>query len=495
MIRIHRRQFVLGPRTVAPYPDWIHRHLGPSLWLSACPELRAEWVDDADGAPWALLGHAVECRPEVAASPAGQIAGARSSQVPGLIDGWLGRWILLGADQVQLDAASRLGCLYGVDARGDCWASSSPPLLADRLWPEGPPAPDPRPLRYELGLTWYPAPATRLLGMSRLLASQVLDPRDGSVASRAIVPPLTPERGDEANRLRAGELMVTGLTRLAPLSDGPVHLFLSAGRDSRLALAMARRAGLDVACATRLAPRVGLGDRLLPPRLAALAGYPHRYLADRPSTIGAADLIARQTGGQLATGDAEPLARGARAELVGIGIGGWEPIGNPTRLNRAFDGRMPSPDEAARAILRLYGEPSDCSGLAPLRQWFAWAEATPVAHLDWRDRYTLEQPLGVMYSAKEQLYDVHRLIRVPVFNAGAINAAMLSLSEEHRRGRDHQTELIRWAAPQLLDLPVNPPDRHFGLGRALVRRARTPLATARMAHRSAIRVKRRLVGR
>jgi hypothetical protein len=494
VLLVHRRQFVLGPEPFAAHEDWISRRLGHDLWLSCCPELRVELATDAMGGPWALLGHAVETREDLA-DPAARIAATATAAVPGLLDGWMGRWVLLGADQVQMDASARLGILFGAAADGRCWVSSSPALLAGVLWPEGPPAPDARPLRYEVGIPWVPPPRSRYPGIRRLLASQALDPRSGVVAPRRLMPPIDTGRDDAQIIAEIARGLVTGLRRLGALSDRPLQLGLSAGRDSRLVLAMALRAGADVACFTRIAPRTPLGDRVVPPLLAARAGFPHTALTGRRRAADIGDLVERHSAGHLSAGDGQPLALGTRDALEGISIGGWGPIGNrfhyyPTLPLEVRDARV-----GARAILRTFAEPTGTSAERALSEYLEWVLATPEARLDWRDRFHIEQGLGGLIASKEQLYDVNRLVRFPIYNSALNHALMLSLTTGYRHARLHQEDLIRLVAPELMELPVNPPDRHFGVRRAVGRRVRYPMVTVRRARSSAIRRWRRLTAR
>lgn len=477
MIRIHRRQFVLGPEARPAGEDWVARALGPQLVLSLCPELNAAFPDDADGAPWALLGHAVDCRPWETRTPAEQVAGTPTERVPGRVEGWLGRWVLLGPRDVQLDAAGRLGVFHGRDGSGAVWCSSSPALLAQALWPGGPPERDPRVLRYQVGMAWFPGPSTRFPGMHRLLASQVLDPSSGAIAHRRLVVRPGPERGDAENFRLVEEHLATGVRRLASLQEEPLALGLSSGRDSRLVLAMACRAGVAVECVTRVAPRTPLGDRILPPQLAARAGMSHRFLDDSPNPLDVADVIARHTADHVSLGDGEPLARGPRGAMSGILIGGWEPVGNPSRTFPDLPETLDDLDLATDALMHVFRESPRGPAVVPIRAWLEWVVRTPEDGLGWRDRMIIEQAAGGLYSAKEQLYDVQRVVRLPVFNSATIHGLILSLSDDARRERAHQIELIRRARPELLELPWNPPDRHFGLGRALVRRVRHPRET------------------
>lgn len=76
-VKLHRRQFVVGPHPFCVSDDWLCRQLSPSTWVSYCPELRAGWATDADGTSWSLLGLAVQTR-EDTADPLDGITGVPS---------------------------------------------------------------------------------------------------------------------------------------------------------------------------------------------------------------------------------------------------------------------------------------------------------------------------------------------------------------------------------------------------------------------------------
>src|SRR5215216_6604145 len=56
---LHRRQFVLGPRSFSPVPDWITTYVPHAGYLHHCPELSVASAEDADGQVWYLLGLAI----------------------------------------------------------------------------------------------------------------------------------------------------------------------------------------------------------------------------------------------------------------------------------------------------------------------------------------------------------------------------------------------------------------------------------------------------
>ena len=166
-IQPHTRQFVIGPRCVEPSVSgidysWQTISLGPNLWLSHCPHLKVEACRDADGQPWWVLGLAISSW-NVGDTPSAAIARTSTAEVPALYPYWAGRWVLISADQLHLDASGLLGCFYGRDADQQVWVSSSPALLANLVLSGTDRTIDPRSLVYEQGISWFPPPRSRFL--------------------------------------------------------------------------------------------------------------------------------------------------------------------------------------------------------------------------------------------------------------------------------------------------------------------------------------------
>jgi hypothetical protein len=461
-MRLHRRQFVIGSEAFRPYADWHCRQLNTSTWISYCPELRASWTNDADGVPWVLLGLAMETlesRPE----PPSQIAQTASADIPELYPSWAGRWVLIGRDRVHMDASGLLGCFYGTTPDGKIWVSSSPALLAMILSPET----DPRQLRYQQGLSWFTPPYSRFVGINRLLPSQVLELKDGSIQPRSLMPPINPSLGyDETLELLKQSLM-TALKRLSQ-AESRLWLGLSAGVDSRLVLATAYCAKINIMPFTRISPRMSVADRLLPPQLAHELGYKHIFLRGQSkSKSDRLHFVAAHTVGHVSEGDALPFLRSVRDSLEGISIGGW-----CFGVGKAL-GRQSLPDSiddlktCTQQIAQAYNEPLASSAIAGIQDWLKWVQKTPQEHLDWRDRFYIEQRLAGWQSSKEQLYDLSKIERIPVINAARNYALMLGIEEHRRLEAKYQVELISRIAPQLSSYPCNPDEHYFGKLRAI----------------------------
>lgn len=467
MYSLHRRQFVVGSKPFT-LDHWCSKQLDPLTWISFCPELPVSLTTDAQGIPWCLVGRAVATI-EAQADPLTAITQTSSRDVASLYQSWAGRWVLIGQGQVHLDASGLLGCFYGVDQNGEGWCSSSPSLLTSILFPEVAPKTDPKTLKYRTGISWFIPPRSRFEGIRRLLPSQVLTIRDASLQPRALMPPINPSlEYNEALELLTS-CLVTGLKRLAE-QENQLWLGLSAGFDSRVVLAMARYAGIDLKTFTRLTPRMSLADRILPPQLAEQSGYEHFFLKKGKRNLELQHFATEHTSSHVSPGDAEPFITGVRSSLQGICLGG-QCFGVGKVLYRSFPEQISDPEETARHILHIKQEPLLSSTLTALQEWLEWVIQTPHEHLDWRDRFHIEQRLAGWQSSKEQLYDLDDVERFFLINSGRNYSLLLSLEEKRRLNSQHQVELLRRTVPQLLDYPINPNDRYFGIIRVIYRRS------------------------
>jgi len=463
--RVHRRQYVVGPEPFSPHPNWVCERLDETTWLSRCPELRTRLVDDRDGRRWALLGLAVDTRPDEA-TPEERIAATPTAEVPEARHCWAGRWTLLGDGQLHLDATGLLGCYYAHES-GRLWASSSPALMSKISGSADTDATAPRELEYAIGIGWLPPPQSQHPNVHRLLASQVLDLRSGVEARRLLPDDDTSLEGPE--RIEAVRIaMVTTLRRLAALGE-PLWLGLSGGHDSRTILALSMQAGIELRAFTRISPRMSVADRQLPEFLAADTGIEHTLFRGSDREASRERIAFEHTAGHVSSGDALPYFRAERAELDGIAIGGqtFEVFsGDHGPLARLAEPGDPEP--TALQIARAFREPMPSRACDGLTDWLRWSALHPEPNLDWRERFSLEQETGGWLASKEQLYDLDGVTRFPVFNAGCNYRMLLGPVFGPAPGSSIQLELIRRSFPELLKRPFNPPDLHFGW-RGLVR--------------------------
>lgn len=470
VLRPHRRQFVVGPCPCPVYEDWCRHLLGEGLWITHCPELRVGHSPDAEGCSWWLLGLAVETQADRLA-PLAAIGRSPTRQVPDLYPSWAGRWILIGQGQLHLDASGLLGCFYGQTRQGEKWASSSPALLISLLALEGQAGADPRSLQFETGISWYPPPHSRFAGIARLLPSQVLNLREGTVQPRSLMPPLIPSRSLDQALECIQHILVTTLKHL-PSIQSQLWLGLTAGYDSRLMMAMSRVAGIPVTTFTRIALRMSVADRLLPPQLARDCGYEHLFLRGSRHHPQRLPLVRLHSAGHVSEGDATPFVCGDRDRLQGLAFGGHGfAVASGFFQLRQLPATLADAETGARQLAQLFLEPVTSTATVGLRDWLTWVIQHPQPHLDWRDRFFIEQRQAGWLSAKEQVYDLADLERFPILNSAHLYSILLSVREDDRLDSKLQAALIQQVAPELCHHPFNPKDAEFGWHQVVLAKA------------------------
>lgn len=433
-MKLHGKQFVLGPRPVQATADWIHSFLPGTGYLSRCPGLRSQFVRDCDGVAWCLLGVALGTP-----DPATQVAATATGQVPSVYRSWSGRWVLIGGGQVHMDAAGLLGVYY----RGQ-WASSSAALLSQ----------DERPdcglLAPESEMDYFPPPLTRFSSLRRLLASQVWHV-DGRVSARRLLSDAPPRA--------YGTILDTIEEHLsnavcAAAGFGALCVPLTSGYDSRLVLAATVNAGLPARTYTQEYAEMTHADRVLPPRLAAALGLEHTFIEPAALDTQRYKLFDEHSSGHVMGTDREFIARHQwdwceetdmilRGGCFEVGRRGWFFLGCPS-----FEEQID-----VDAVLRSHREEDTCKRAA-LKEWARWLADHPEP-TDWRDRFYWEVRVGGWLSAVEHSLDLLPASRGCIANSHRFYELVLQLPDEVRASSQHHVDLIKRLAPRLGEFPYN----------------------------------------
>jgi hypothetical protein len=188
-------------------------------------------------------------------------------------------------------------------------------------------------------------------------------------------------------------------------------------------------------------------------------------------------------------------SRASATRWGGTLLGGWAfDVGKAT-LRDKLPASFADPQDGARILVRAHREQSPGIAIG-FEEWLACAQRTPQKNLDWRDRFYLEQRLAGWQSAKEQVYDMQALERIPIVNSGRIYAAMLGIDEPTRVSRQHQRDLVERLCPRLARFPGNPAPRDLGLHRAIAAKLRDdPVGLARIGLARGGELAGRLAGR
>ena len=465
---LHRRQFLLGP---VPFrrEGWLSRELTNGLVLSHCASLEVQTSVDGNGQEWTLLGFAAQTehdRPD----PIDALCGT-TDDVSNVTRTWTGRWILIGGDELRLDASGLLGCFYRTIESGPnsgLWMSSSVALLAGL--PGSPSAGSPQgEFGWAVGVDWFPPPQSRYPGIRSVLASQILKLNAGSVRTiRKSVPhPLQQNRSSDELAAVVERRLVTGIQNIARTSNGPLWIALTAGGDSRLVLAAAHAAGIEVRTFTHELPfhrwGHGLADRNLPPALAQEIGTEHALIEARARSDALVELWDTHTAGQSAEADRDLLARGQwdaiPAESTVIRAGLFEMAQNSEHDYLPPVDRDPAlMMKALDAYASHFGRALTDYQRIGLSEWVDWMLADPEPRIDWRDRFFHEQRVAGWLSSIEQGLDSTGRRSVQLANCTALIEELMTFDHDMRTMVEHHLLLIERMAPELLSHPVNPDD-------------------------------------
>jgi len=468
MTKLHQRQFLLGP-VATEREGWAYIRLKGGWVLSHCGSLEVGTTTDLIGREWTLLGLAVQTQqgePDpVAALQQG------FDNIADITRTWTGRWLLIGEEEIHLDASGLLACFYRkIDSGSNAgaWVSSSVALLAD-IPGSPPPGTAQAELSYAVGIDWFPPPRSRYPGIRRVLASQTLVLSNGDVRPkrRLTFQPLDSKLSTEALLKTVENRLITGMRNLARVSVRPLWIALTAGIDSRTVLAAAHAAGVDAQAYTQELPFYrwgqGLADRNLPPRLAKEIGLNHTLIKAEPRSDDLIELWDHHTAGQIVEADREFVARGQ-----------WEAIPAGTTVIRAgvlevvqntdYPYLPPLSGERQQMLAALVSYGSGF-GRAPteyqragLSEWLDSLTHEPETGVDWRTRFYHEQRVSGWLSSIEQGLDCTNRRSIQFANCNALLEELITFDSEIRTAVDHQWLLIDRMAPELLRHPINPED-------------------------------------
>lgn len=454
-----RRQFIVTRSPFVPPTGYVHHEI-PTGHLYACPALPVQTIQTAHGRVRVLIGIATNGQ---GGSVGKELSDFDSTSLMDTYRGWSGRWVLIEHDELHLDATGMLS----VYRHGDTLAST--PAILPNV-DTGPPR-----VKHGLLLNFQPGPTTGIPGVTRVLPSQILSLRDGSLRSRPLPHPSEVESREAPSWIEhVGELLLESVASAAQL--GPVVVPLTAGYDSRLLLAACVRLRVRPRLVTQLYPAIRAGDRRLPPLMASRLGLSHSFVARGRRAGRFADLYDRQVAG---------LVQETDRLFFEYQQYGWLQEGDVllrgTALQYARDGlhsEMQGATFDPASLAHAFGATAEQrEGLA---RWVEWVRADPQP-VSPHDRFCLEQMLASYTAVTETALDLLAPRSVMPGNSIAFQEAALSLPLGWRKASRHHTELVSRWAPAIASIPFNP----RRTAREKVRRI--PAALARRWHGAAAR--------
>lgn len=454
--RTHRRQFLFSNSSLKIPKGWKSIGLGDGFVLHHCPWLNVLTVTDESGQQWGLLGHVFDIREN--RDPVAAIGKSCTANVPALVSTWSGRWVLISSSMVITDAAALLGIYVLEDERG-IFISSSLALLSQLF--ERPAVRDKRVLGW-YGVNWFPGPLSRLAGVNRLLPDQLYNPQSRSISFFKRLSPASGMSLDEASQAMSRGLIQIFRAMGGQDSRKSIILTLTGGLDSRTTFSVLRAAGIPFTTLTLGHPRISKADLALPVKISDSYNIIHRQVNKVEQLREKLNEYDNHTYRTVVDGDRLLYARGSYENL---GQQNWLVRSACWELGRKYFHRklhgldleelMEHPHRLMRRFRTYMGTRATEEAL---REWARWRLENPAA-VPWQDLFYRDQRLGCWSSSIEQSLDLLDPVSIHPANCDYFYNIMLGLTENTQwNATALQKEIIAKYTPDLLDIPVNPPE-------------------------------------
>jgi hypothetical protein len=450
--RVHRKQFVIGPKKVAPNSDWRHLQLTPRLWLSHDRELRVRTSKEPGEPSKFLLGEAIDVSPE-AADPDRILDSVERTSYRNQSNQWNGRWCLIFGKILVTDCCGLLG-VFTARLRPDqgseeYWFSSSPALLLELLSEPG-----------SKSKRYYPKgvlpPATRNPGINRLLANCELDLETGLTQFGQMPAFERLELSHEEIVEEVVQILRRTMQRYQQhYPDRALHVALSGGADSRRNGAACHAAAVPFEFFSFKKPWIETtsADDRLPRKIARTLNAPLHEIRANGYQAARADALLQHAGSygyKMAGGDYYYFCRGFWEKL------GRFPLfvdGQAYELGANYYYHVLGPDFTARDLDRLHidATPHDLQALEGY-----WARELDGLQADRRDMLFWTYNICGNYSVLYQRADLFADSLIPANNR-RLYSLFFAVSPEKRQNKQMQMEVTKRLAPTLAPLPTNYP--------------------------------------
>ena len=457
-----RRQFFLGPGFIEGFPEWTRMNIGTAHCLTVHPDLETCQASD-NNKSITLLGFI--CDPNNPQASNLDILRMLVRKLEGCGDFWKhtgelgGRWILVandGAETIVFTDAAGLRSLYYSQSLKTTFCSSQPGLIAKTLNLSM----DGDALAYinsreldDQEVYWLPGDASMYREVRALLPNHYLNLRTGE--THRFWPDADVKALSHQEAVTESARLLRGLMASARQRFG-LALSLTAGWDSRMMLALSRDMIRDLYCFTLTYPHSeDSRDVTVPAQLLKKLGVRH-FLIRYPEYADAGfQAIYQQNIAAANTAycaDAQGMYDQYPQNLVCI-------TGDVAEIVKCYYRLGPHKvnDVSAEDLASLCGIGTHPFLIRAFERWLSASESRNVHVLD---LFCWEQIAGRKQALIRAQYDIAHESFAP-FNCRSLFQTMLSVDETSRRPPEHRLlrELIEQVWPEVLLVPINPPEK------------------------------------
>ena len=418
----------------------------PGAYLYTHRELNTALLQTADGKQAVLLGNAF-CTDARDKQPEDDVRRFPADGLLAATKYWTGRWTLITDTSLFTDACGLMSAFY-VGADKQWVVTSSPALLATIT---------DRPTRGTVkpqGLSWQVLPGCIVEGGHTLLCTQQLVyTKDGIACEPKLWMEDRRELTSDEKCQAVADLLTNAMYNIHRFSGRELVLALTGGKDSRLSFAALLKSGVPFSCYTSQHANISSSDKQIPKKLTKTFGIPYQYIKAAPADKEKEKDYLHFTAGNTNGAD---MAFYARRQFEKIPANAVVIRSGLFEAGQTYGRTVAAPETFAQDMRRYYREfTTDVFQSEAFNTWLEAVGNQPIAHVDIRDRFYVEQRVGGWAAAIEQSLDMNDCISVQVANCAALMSVLLSCNERERKDLTLSYGTMKILEPRVLAFGVN----------------------------------------
>lgn len=362
---------------------------------------------------------------------------------------WTGRWILIYENELITDACGLMSAFCTKFGNRFC-VSSSLGVLCDITGLN---------LSYDVksgDLGWYIAPNTTVEGVYKLLATQKIIFSENDFKTVSYMPfedTRFLSTGEKCEKLAA--MLVNGMKNIYEYGGKNIWSALTGGKDSRLALAALLKSEIPFSCYTADHENISGSDKKVPPQLAEKFGIPYMFVKRGKTDKNLLADYDNFTLKNIDGADKMFYARGRFSKIprnaVVIRSGIFEAAQNYARTTAGN-----TPKTFADGMKNYYKELENSEKQQKaLSTWLETVKENPAEYIDIRDRFYIEQRVGVWTAAIEQSLDMNDFVSVQIANCAAFISILICADERERKEIALSYGTMKILDERVLELKIN----------------------------------------